>query len=84
MEEIHAFAALGALDLFLEVVVDAEALEVIDGDHDLPVALLTLMENLLDVRQALLQVCFMESEHIYYMKLLDVLPFYQVIIIIIL
>ena len=33
MEEIHAFAALGALDLFLEVVVDAEALQVVDGGH---------------------------------------------------
>jgi hypothetical protein len=56
VEEIHASTHHGALDLFLEVVVDAEALEVIDGDHHLPVVLLTLMENLFYFRQALLQV----------------------------
>jgi len=56
VEEIHASTHHGALDLFLKVVVDAEALEVIDGDHHLPVVLLTLMENLLYFRQALLQV----------------------------
>jgi len=55
VDEIHA-STHGALDLFLKVVVDAEALEVIDGDHHLPVVLLTLMENLLYFRQALLQV----------------------------
>jgi hypothetical protein len=47
-------------------VVDAEALEVIDGDHHLPGILLTLMQNLLDVRQALLQGSLFhgESAHI--------------------
>jgi len=66
VDEIHACAAHDALDLFLEVVVDAEALEVIDGDHHLPGILLTLMQNLLDVRQALLQGSLFhgESAHI--------------------
>jgi len=54
VDEIHA-STHGALDLFLEVVVDAEALEVIDGDHHLPGILLTLMQNPLDVYQSLLQ-----------------------------
>lgn len=38
VEEIHAFAAHGAVDLFLEVVIDAEALQVVDGGHHLPSA----------------------------------------------
>jgi hypothetical protein len=42
VDEIHA-STHGALDLFLEVVVNVEALEVIAGGHHLPVALLTLM-----------------------------------------
>jgi hypothetical protein len=41
VDETHASTG-AALDLFLEVVVDAEALEAVDGDHHLPVvALLT-------------------------------------------
>ena len=59
----------GALDLFLEVMVDAEALEVVDGVHHLRAALPTLLKNLLYVRQALLlQVCFMESYHSFFPK----------------
>jgi hypothetical protein len=56
VDEIHAGAAHGGLDLFLEVVVDAEALEVVDGGHHLPAALPALLQNLLHVRQALLKV----------------------------
>jgi hypothetical protein len=57
VDETHAAGTHGALDLFLEVVVDAEALEVVDGDHHVPAAaatLLTLTENISYVRQALL------------------------------
>ena len=42
VDEMHA-RAHGALDLLLEVVVDAEALEVVDGGHHLPAALPTLL-----------------------------------------
>jgi hypothetical protein len=60
VDETHAAGTHGALDLFLEVVVDAEALEVVDGDHHVPAAaaatLLTLTENISYVRQALLHV----------------------------
>jgi hypothetical protein len=46
----------GALDLFLEVVVDAEALEVVDGDQHLPPAAATLTQHPFHVRrQALLR-----------------------------
>jgi hypothetical protein len=60
VEETRAGARRhGALDLFLEVVVDAEALEVVDGDQHLPPAaalLLTLTQHPFDVRrQALLR-----------------------------
>lgn len=59
VDETHAAGTHGALDLFLEVVVDAEALEVVDGDHHVPAAaatLLTLTENISYVRQALPEV----------------------------
>jgi hypothetical protein len=58
VEEIHA-GAHGVLNLLLEVVVDAEALEVVDGSHHLPVPLLipaALMKNRLHVGQALLNL----------------------------
>jgi len=54
VDEIQA-RAHGALDLFLEVVVDAEALEVVDGGHHLPGAVPTFLQSLLHACQALLQ-----------------------------
>jgi hypothetical protein len=68
VDEIHA-RAHGALDLFLEVVVDAETLEVVDGGHHLPGAAVlttTLLQNLSYTRHhALLQhVKILNSFHI--------------------
>ena len=57
VEEIHACAAHGALDLFLEVMVDAEALQVVDGGHrHLPAAPSTSKKSLSYIRDASL-VC---------------------------
>ena len=58
VEEIHACGCggHGTVDLFLEVVIDAEALQVVDGGHHLPAAPSTSKKSLSYIRDASL-VC---------------------------